>query len=82
MCALLPNIPDDQVSGGFGLKAMRQRVEQLGGRVVVESEPGEGTTVAAEIPNLLGVMNGRDDSGDGRAYIIPEEETREQRAHD
>ena len=75
-------IPDDQVNGGFGLKAMRQRVEQLRGRVFVESTPGEGTTLVAEIPIVLGVMNGHDDSGDGRAYIVPEEETRERSAHD
>jgi signal transduction histidine kinase len=36
--------------GGFGLQAMRERVEQLGGAVDVESEPGVGTTVAVSIP--------------------------------
>ncbi|MCP4428108.1 MAG: sensor histidine kinase [Chloroflexi bacterium] len=38
------------VSGKFGLVAMRQRVEQLGGQLLIESEPGEGTTVAVSIP--------------------------------
>ena len=38
------------VSGGFGLVAMRQRVERLGGELLIESEPGEGTTVAVAIP--------------------------------
>ncbi len=38
------------VSGGFGLVAMRQRVEQLGGQLLIESEPGDGTTVALSIP--------------------------------
>ncbi|MFZ1756531.1 MAG: sensor histidine kinase [Caldilineaceae bacterium] len=36
--------------GGFGLTAMRQRAEALAGAVYVESSPGEGTTVAVEIP--------------------------------
>lgn len=36
---------------GVGLKAMRERVEELGGRLVVESTPGEGTTVAATLPS-------------------------------
>ncbi|WP_035751213.1 sensor histidine kinase [Arthrobacter sp. 35W] len=36
--------------GGYGLRAMRQRVEQLGGTFSVESTPGEGTIVAAQIP--------------------------------
>ncbi len=40
----------DQSSGGFGLKAMRERVEQLGGTVHVEGEPGEGTSLAVELP--------------------------------
>ena len=40
----------DQSSGGFGLKAMRERVEHLGGTVHVESAPGEGTSLAVELP--------------------------------
>lgn len=45
--------------GGFGLTAMRERVEQLGGELLVESSLGEGTTLAVEIP----VHQGDDDSG-------------------
>jgi signal transduction histidine kinase len=37
-------------AGGYGLRAMRQRVEQLGGVFSVESAPGEGTIVAAQLP--------------------------------
>jgi len=37
-------------SGGYGLRAMRQRVEQLGGSFSVQSTPGEGTIVAAQLP--------------------------------
>ena len=36
--------------GGFGLTAMRERVDAQGGSVDVESEPGEGTTVAVTLP--------------------------------
>ncbi len=36
--------------GGFGLIAMRQRAEALGGSLLIESSPGEGTTVVVEIP--------------------------------
>lgn len=39
-----------QDTGGFGLTAMRERVEQLGGTLLVESTPGEGTTIVAELP--------------------------------
>ena len=35
---------------GFGLTAMRQRIERLDGRLVVESEPGGGTAVCATVP--------------------------------
>jgi signal transduction histidine kinase len=36
--------------GGLGLTAMRERVEALGGTLTVESAPGEGTTVVAQVP--------------------------------
>ena len=35
---------------GFGLKAMRERAERAGGALLVESEPGSGTTIAVELP--------------------------------
>ena len=38
--------------GGFGLTAMRERVEQLGGSLLVESEDDEGTTVVVSIPTM------------------------------
>ncbi|MGW6195212.1 sensor histidine kinase [Kribbella sp. NPDC055110] len=38
------------VSGGFGLNAMRGRVEESGGTVEVESTPGRGTRVQVLIP--------------------------------
>ena len=36
--------------GGVGLRAMRERVEKIGGAVSVESVPGQGTTVVAHLP--------------------------------
>lgn len=36
--------------GGLGLKGMRERVAELGGILQVESSPGEGTTLAIELP--------------------------------
>lgn len=35
---------------GFGLGAMRERVEGEGGTLSTESEPGKGTTLVAELP--------------------------------
>ena len=37
-------------AGGFGLVGMRERVEQLGGALLVESAPQQGTTVVVQIP--------------------------------
>jgi len=34
---------------GFGLTAMRERVEQIGGKLAVETAPGEGTAIAVEL---------------------------------
>jgi signal transduction histidine kinase len=36
--------------GGFGLVAMRQRIEALSGTLQVESEPGAGTGISARVP--------------------------------
>ena len=46
-----PQVPSvDPERGGFGLCAMRERVEQLGGTLLLESVPGQGTTVVVEVP--------------------------------
>jgi signal transduction histidine kinase len=34
----------------LGLWSMRERVEQLGGRLQIESQPGSGTTIEATAP--------------------------------
>lgn len=36
--------------GGFGLQAMRERAAQFGGELLLESEPGGGTTLVVSIP--------------------------------
>ncbi|WP_028059549.1 sensor histidine kinase [Candidatus Solirubrobacter pratensis] len=52
---LVAEIVDDGVGGargdhGTGLQALAARVESLGGRLMVDSPPGEGTRLAATIP--------------------------------
>ncbi len=39
-------------NASFGLRAMRERVEQLHGSITIESERGEGTTLTVAIPML------------------------------
>ena len=38
-----------QGQGGLGLAGMEERVALLGGRLTVNSEPGQGTTVRVEV---------------------------------
>jgi signal transduction histidine kinase len=44
------NGADSNWQGGFGLTAMRERVELFGGSLLVESEDREGVTVVVSIP--------------------------------
>ncbi|MGP3929296.1 sensor histidine kinase [Nonomuraea sp. KM88] len=37
--------------GGFGLIAMRQRIESVAGTLQIESEPGAGTGISARVPS-------------------------------
>jgi signal transduction histidine kinase len=43
-----------QTGAGYGLEAMRSRLSQVGGSLIVESGPGEGTTLSANVPALAG----------------------------
>jgi signal transduction histidine kinase len=38
------------MNGGSGLRGLADRVEAVGGRIDVRSQPGAGSTVLAEIP--------------------------------
>jgi signal transduction histidine kinase len=50
------DVRDDGLGGavegglGFGLRSITERIEQIGGRLILESTPGEGTTVTASVP--------------------------------
>jgi signal transduction histidine kinase len=43
---------DSRPAGGFGLVAMRQRIEGVSGTLEIESEPGGGTAISACIPDV------------------------------
>ena len=38
------------LTGGYGLRALRERLVELGGGLAVESEPGGGTALSAHLP--------------------------------
>lgn len=51
---------DGHPAGGYGLTAMRRRLQTVGGRLEVESSPGAGTALSASVPLT---MTGEDDGG-------------------
>ena len=55
---------DSESGSGFGLAAMQQRAEQLGGSMLVESERGQGTTIVIEIPTGNGSKNAATPAGE------------------
>jgi signal transduction histidine kinase len=40
--------------GGFGLVGMRERAELVDGRLLIDSAPGQGTVIRAEVPAVYG----------------------------
>ncbi|MFF5894579.1 sensor histidine kinase [Streptomyces argenteolus] len=43
-------LPPHSGAGGFGLRGMRARAEQIAGTVEIETGPGQGTAVSARVP--------------------------------
>lgn len=56
-------VRNDDISGGFGLVSMRERVELLNGDMYISSEPGKGTRLNIMIPFTQeeGVTDGKPD---------------------
>jgi signal transduction histidine kinase len=42
----------EESDGGYGLTAMRERVQRIAGTLAVESEPGAGTAISACVPAI------------------------------
>ena len=52
-CGFTPKAPDEARSkglGGNGLPNMRERAQQLGGRLEIASSPGAGTRLTLQVP--------------------------------
>jgi len=52
-----PSMIETGRDGHFGLDSMHQRASRIGGRLRISSEPGNGTTVLAEIPGPVAYLN-------------------------
>lgn len=60
------------VSGrGVGMDVVRTKIQNLGGRVIVQSRPGEGTRFVLTLPLTLAVLDGMVVSVGSEEYIIP-----------
>ena len=44
-------VPGPRQDSGFGLPGLKERLAAVGGWLEVESTPGEGTTVVAQVPS-------------------------------
>ena len=42
--------PERSASGSFGLRAMRERVDQLGGSLAIDAAPRRGVTLRVQLP--------------------------------
>lgn len=64
----------NDISGyGLGLAIVRERVEQLDGRIRVDSRPGIGTTVRITIPVSISTFRGLLVRAGGLPYLLPSE---------
>jgi two-component system chemotaxis sensor kinase CheA len=60
------------VSGrGVGLDVVKNKVESLGGMLVMESRPGEGTTFSLKLPLTLAIIQALLVKCRGQTYAIP-----------
>src|SRR5205823_5051972 len=61
-----------EISGrGIGLAIVDEKVEKLGGRVVVETRPRTGTTFRLLVPLTLATFRGTLVEAGGQTFVIP-----------
>jgi two-component system chemotaxis sensor kinase CheA len=60
------------VSGrGVGMDVVKKNIEGLGGRVELESSPGNGTRTIIRLPLTLAILDGMSVGVDGETFIVP-----------
>ncbi|MEL7255383.1 MAG: chemotaxis protein CheA [Pseudomonadota bacterium] len=61
-----------ELSGrGVGLDVVRSAIQKLGGRVTIQSEPGEGATFSISLPLTLAVLEGMVVEVGGETMVVP-----------
>jgi two-component system chemotaxis sensor kinase CheA len=61
-----------EISGrGMGLDVVRRNIQELGGHVAVESEPGQSTSFILTLPLTLAIIDGLIIRTDSERYIVP-----------
>ena len=65
----------DQVSGvsgrGVGMDAVKSKAESLGGFVILDAVPGQGTTITLKLPLTLAIVQALMVEVSGETYAIP-----------
>jgi two-component system chemotaxis sensor kinase CheA len=60
------------ISGrGVGMDVVWRNVHALGGKIDIDSIPGEGTTMTIRLPLTLAILDGMSISVSGETYILP-----------
>jgi len=62
---------------GVGLDVVRSEIHALGGRVSIQSDPGEGTTFSISLPLTLAVLEGMLIEVAGQTMVVPVSAIRE-----
>lgn len=62
----------NEISGrGLGMPIVRERIHELGGRIIVETQVGKGTTFTITLPTKLSAFRGIQVNAGKQSFIIP-----------
>jgi len=62
---------------GVGMDVVTKNIEKIGGTILVDSKPGEGTVISVKIPLTLAIINGMQVKVGNSKYTIPTTSIRE-----
>jgi two-component system chemotaxis sensor kinase CheA len=65
------DVATDLSGRGVGMDAVRTAIRELGGEVILTSEPGHGTTAQIRLPLTLAIINALLVEADGKPLAIP-----------